>query len=102
MANVRIVRLTSGEELIGEFTKTETGVSVKDPCVLIPSQEGKLLFVRWLPYAKTDKGVEVADSHVMFVLEPQKELEEHYTGAITNNLFVPKSKIATPSLSLTT
>ncbi len=100
MSNIRIVRLTSGEELIGEFHKSETGIVIKDPCVLIPSQEGKLLFVRWLPYAKIQEGINIDDSHVMFVLEPQKELEEHYTGAISNNLFIPKQKIATPSLSL--
>jgi hypothetical protein len=102
MTTIRIVRLTSGEELIGEYTKTETGITIKDPCVLIPSQEGKLLFVRWLPYAKTEEGISISDTHVMFVLEAQKELQDHYTGAITNNLFVPKSKLATPSLSLAT
>lgn len=97
---VKIVRINSGEEIIANVTETEDTVVLKDPCVLIPSQEGKLLFVKWLPYANTENGVPLERKNVVFMLSPMKELEDHFTGAITNNLFVPSKKIATPSLSL--
>ena len=97
---VKIVRLDSGEEIMAKITQEGDILNLKDPCVLVPSQEGKLLFVKWLPYANTSNGVSINASNVVFIIDPLKELEDHYTGAITNNLFVPSKKIATPSLSL--
>lgn len=97
---VKIVRLNSGEEIMASLTEEGDTLILKDPCVLVPSQDGKLLFVKWLPYANTSNGVLINAKHVVFVIDPLKELEDHYTGAITNNLFVPTKKVVTPSLSL--
>ncbi len=97
---VKIIRLDSGEEIMAKLTQEGDTLNLKDPCVLVPSQEGKLLFVKWLPYANTTNGVSINARSVVFIIDPLKELEDHYTGAITNNLFVPSKKIATPSLSL--
>ena len=46
---VKIVRLMSGEEIIANVEETKTTVTLKDPSVLIPSPEGKLLLAKWLP-----------------------------------------------------
>ena len=97
---VKIVRLNSGEEIMAKITEDGDIITLKDPCVLVPSQDGKLLFVKWLPYANTTEGVPINIKNVVFVIDPLKELEDHYTGAITNNLFVPTKKVLTPSLSL--
>ena len=48
MAEVKIVRLMSGEEIIANITQTETEITLKNPSVLIPSPEGKLLLAKWL------------------------------------------------------
>ena len=97
---VKIIRIDSGEEIMASTTQEGDVVTLKDPCVLVPSQEGKLLFVKWLPYANTSNGVSINTKNIVFIIDPLKELEDHYTGAITNNLFVPSKKITTPSLSL--
>lgn len=95
-----IVRLNSGEEIIANIEEKENSVILKDPSVLIPSPEGKLLLARWLPYAITDNGIELEKKHLVFMLKPQKELENHFTNVIVNNLAVPSKKIVEPNLKL--
>lgn len=93
---VKIVRLMSGEELICNFTDNGDTVTFKDPSVLIPSPEGKLLLARWIPYAQVENGITINKSNVMFVVDPQKELADHYTTVVVNNLVVPGKKIVDP------
>ena len=45
----KIVRLTSHEEIIGRVTTTDTGVSIKDPLILIPTQQKSLALAPWMP-----------------------------------------------------
>lgn len=94
---VKIVRLNSGEEIICGYTVTGKTAALKDPAVLIPSPEGKLLLARWLPYANhPESGIEIPTSQVMFVVDPQKDLADHYTTVVVNNLVVPGKKIVDP------
>jgi hypothetical protein len=96
--SVKIIRLISGEELIANVTETENTIHLKDASVLIPSPEGKLLLARWLPYANTDGGVTLEKKHIVFTIDPQKELAEHFTTVIVNNLVVPGKKIVDPTM----
>lgn len=97
MSEVKIVRLISGEEIIANFTDNGDTVTLKDSSVLIPSPEGKLLLARWIPYANTDKGVTLEKRHLVFVIDPQKELADHFTTVVVNNLVIPGKKIVDPS-----
>jgi hypothetical protein len=95
--SVKIIRLTSGEEIIANFTDNGETITLKDASVLIPSPEGKLLLARWLPYANTDAGVTLEKRHLVFVIDPQKELADHFTNVVVNGLVVPPKKIVDPS-----
>ena len=95
----------SGEEIMANVKEnfnasgTIESYTLSDPCVLVPSQEGKLLFVKWVPYANTKNGITIKNNtNIVFVLDPLKELEDHFTSVVTNNLFVPtqSKKIVTP------
>lgn len=95
--SVKIVRLNSGEEIIANYSENGDTVTLKDPSVLIPSPEGKLLLARWIPYANTENGVVLEKRNLMFVIDPQKELAEHYTTVVVNNLVIPGKKIVDPT-----
>ena len=97
MSEVKIVRLTSGEEIIATFTDNGDTITLNDASVLIPSPEGKLLLARWLPYANTEKGVTLEKRHLVFIIDPQKELSEHFMTVVVNNLVVPGKKIVDPT-----
>jgi hypothetical protein len=94
--SVKIVRLTSGEEIISNLTDNGDSITLKDASVLIPSPEGKLLLARWLPYADTKDGVTLEKRHLVFTIEPQKELAEHFTSVVVNGLVVPGKKVVDP------
>lgn len=94
---VKIVRLNSGEEIICNHTVAGKTTILKDPAVLIPSPEGKLLLARWLPYAEHPAdGIEIPSSQVVFTVDAQKELKEHYLNVVVNNLVVPGKKLVNP------
>ena len=100
MAEIKLVRLVTGEELLSRCENTATGVIVRDPMILVPMGQGKLGFAKWLPYANTDKGVEIPSNYVMFVLEPDSELSNQYLSA-SSGLLVPNQGMAGPQLKIT-
>jgi len=101
MSDVRIVRLTSGEEIIANVTEAADRIDISDASVLIPSPEGKLLLAKWLPYANLENGLTLDKKHIVFIIKAQRELEDHFTNVVMNNLVVPGKKILTPNLKLT-
>jgi hypothetical protein len=96
MMSVKIIRLTSGEEIISNYTDNGETITLKDASVLIPSPEGKLLLARWLPYANTEGGVTLEKRHLVFVIDPQKELADHFINVVVNGLVVPGKKVVDP------
>ena len=95
--SVKIIRLISGEEIIANYTDNGETITLKDASVLIPSPEGKLLLARWIPYANTENGVTLEKRHLVFVIDPQKELADHFVTVVVNNLVIPGKKIVDPS-----
>jgi hypothetical protein len=104
MSNVNIVRLISGEEIICQYEEltNENGVFcvMKNPAILIPNNEGKLMFAKWVPYMKQDDGVTVLKSNVLFMGEAMEDLKEHYMTVVVNKLFIPPKKLSEPQLKL--
>ena len=84
MKNIKLVRLTSGEELIANVDlngiDTDT-IILKDAIVLIPAGEGKLGFMPFMPYTKAREGFEVDLKFVMFMVDPVEDLVKQHAGA---------------------
>ena len=106
MSKVKIIRLMSGEEVIGNITENLgigdkiVSYTIKSPAVLIPTPEGKLMFAKWLPYAEIKDGLTLDERYVVFSVFPQKDLEDHYTSVIVGGLFVPQKKVVDSPLKL--
>jgi len=92
MSEVKIVRLTSGEELIAKVEETDTNVTLKKPAILIPAGKDQLAFGQWLPYADISNGIEISKDYVVFVIDPMNELVAQYEESFGSGLVVPKSK----------
>jgi hypothetical protein len=90
---IKLVRLTSGEELITRLAKTTEGDWVaKDITVLIPTQSNSLGLAPFMPYTKiTEEGVTLRDKDIMFITEPVEELTARY-NEIHGNIVTPPSK----------
>ena len=88
--NVKIIRLVSNEELIGDWNeKTKT---VTNPVVMIPVAKDQLGFQPWIPYAE-DEQVPLKEEHIVVVLTPDKKLENEYNRVYGSGLIVPDEKI---------
>jgi hypothetical protein len=90
----KIVRLTSHEEIIGKVTTTDTGVKIKDPLILIPTQQKSLALAPWMPYTTiADDGIELDNDRIMFIVNPHAELAKEHMSAVSG-LVVPGSQSA--------
>jgi len=91
---IKIVRLSTGEELICTITSESTSsrgtvYHMTDVAILIPTEANQLGLAPFVPYSTVStEGVEIAEKDVMFVTEPVEDLKKQY-----QNMF---SKIMTP------
>ena len=88
--NVKIIRLVSTEELIGDWNE-ETKI-VTNPVVMIPVAKDKLGFQPWIPYAEEEE-VPLKEEHIVVVLTPDKKLQNEYNRVYGSGLIVPDENI---------
>ena len=74
--NVKIVKLTSGEELFGEFDE-EKG-KIVNPVVMIPVSKEQIAFQPWLPYSE-DKEYYLKPEHIQIVATAAETITNEYS-----------------------
>ena len=88
--NIKIVRIVSGEELIGEWNeKTNT---ITSPVVMVPVAKDQLGFQPWIPYSE-DEAMTFKDQHIVVVLTPDTKLQNEYNRVFGSGLLVPEENI---------
>lgn len=91
--NIKIVRLTTGEELICDVKVNSTDqVILKDVAILIPTQQNQLGLAPFMAYSDAKDGFHTTMNSIMFIVEPQAELKNQY-----QKMF---SKIITPTSNI--
>ena len=68
MSDIRLVKLKSGEEIIGDVTVISGDVIISSPCQLMSTEQG-IGFVPWPPFAKHDN-VTVKMDWVICITQP--------------------------------
>ena len=68
MNDIRLVKLKSGEEIIGDVTVISDDVIISNPCQLLPTDQG-IGFTPWPPFAKHDN-VTVKMDWVICITQP--------------------------------
>jgi hypothetical protein len=102
-ANVKILRLVSGEELLGEVTDSSpipTSVIIKNPVriVVMPNKvDPKTPNVGFAPWAEfsDDKTFTIDKSHIIAIINPIKEFVNQY-NTMFGGLVVPSSNLILP------
>jgi hypothetical protein len=105
MSEVKIVRLTSGEELIANVEQVDDiSYILKKPAILIPTGKDQLAFGQWLPYANIQDGIEILSTYVVFVVDPMEEMAAQYEEAFGSGLVTPNKGgiVSGAGLKLTT
>tara|TARA_B100001057_G_C22234174_1_gene713153 strand:+ start:229 stop:516 length:288 start_codon:yes stop_codon:yes gene_type:complete len=91
---MKLVRLSSGEEIIGKVRESENSVVIEDGYSLIPAGEGKIGFMPFMAYTKAKEGILIDRRFVVFVVEPLEELVDQIRQMETG-ITVPSGKIVT-------
>jgi hypothetical protein len=84
--SVKIVKLLSGEELIGEFD--EGTYTIKNPVVMIPVDNQKIAFSPWMPYSE-DKEFLLKETQVSVIATPSKTIANEYNRAFGSGIVMP-------------
>ena len=91
---MELIRLSSGEEVIGKVTDNGDSITIKDGYSLLPAGEGKIGFMPFMAYTKASDGITIDKKFVMFIVEPVEEMinqvRQMDTGIVT-----PDNKIVT-------
>ncbi len=84
--NIKVVRLISSEELIGDWNE-ETN-TITNPVVMVPVAKDQLGFSPWIPYVD-EEDVQLKEQHIMTVLTPDNKLQNEYNRVYGSGLIVP-------------
>ena len=82
MSEIKIVRLQTGEELMGTVEVTDTCVTIADPAIIIPAGDNRIGIAPFMPYAKYDS-LELKNHHIVFVTDPVDEFANQYTQSVS-------------------
>ena len=88
--NIKIVRIVSGEELIGDWNK-ETN-TITNPVVMIPIAKDQLGFQPWIPYSE-EEAMTFKEQHIVVVVTPDTKLQNEYSRVYGSGLLVPEENI---------
>jgi hypothetical protein len=96
--NVKLMRLSTGEDLIGDVITNENGnVVIENPCIVYLSQNpnggpANLGMTRWMPYA-SNKEFSLDSKYIVTFAEPVEELAKQYDSVFGAGLIVPPTSI---------
>ena len=88
--NIKVIRIVSGEELIGDWNK-ETNTII-NPVVMVPVAKDQLGFQPWVPYSEEEAMI-LKEPHIIIVLTPDVKLQNEYNRVYGSGLVVPEEKI---------
>lgn len=99
-ANVKIIKLITGEELLAEILEQGKPMIIKNPVrvVVMPNKlDPKTPNVGFAPWAEfsEDKTFELDKSHVLAIINPIKEFINQY-NSMFGGLVVPSSNLILP------
>ena len=97
-SDIKILRLSTGEDVIAKVGENDQGVSLNKPFVIIPQQLGpgkpvQLMMSLYSPYGKGDS-VTVSKDKIIFSIEPKEEILKSYTQN-TSRILQPNSSLIT-------
>ena len=92
--NVKLFRLNSGEEILARHTETDTHYLLKDPAILIPMGQGQIGLMPWMMYTKSEQGIMIPKTFVVFAIEPVDDLKDQYDTGLNKGIVAPSKPLS--------
>jgi|TARA_B110000971_G_C19647370_1_gene336236 hypothetical protein len=98
MQEVKILRLSTGEDVIAKVGENDQGVSLKNPFVIIPQQKApgqpiQLMMSLYNAFGKSNT-ITVAKDKIVFITDPKDEILKSYENN-TSTIIAPKPGLIT-------
>ena len=91
MSDIRLVKLKSGEEIIGDVTVIDKDVIICNPCQIMPTDQG-LGFTPWPPFAKHDN-VTVKMDWVICITDPVDQARDAWNSKFGSGIILPNVQL---------
>tara|TARA_Y100000758_G_C15937995_1_gene381276 strand:- start:509 stop:787 length:279 start_codon:yes stop_codon:yes gene_type:complete len=85
--NIKVLRLVTAEELIGEWDQEKS--SIINPVVMVPVSKDKIGFQPWITLSDDDE-IFLKDQHIMAIVTPDIKLQNEYNRVFGSGLIVPE------------
>ena len=85
--NIKVLRLVTAEELIGEWDQEKS--SILNPVVMVPVSKDKIGFQPWITLGQ-DEEIFLKDQHIMAIVTPDKKLQNEYNRVFGSGLVMPE------------
>ena len=95
--NIKIIKLTNGDEIICDLEETKAKLKVKKP-LLLAFQKNRLVFVPFMQYTTAMEGFELQHASVLFVTDPVDSLINDYQMATSQIVTPPQAASGKKSL----
>jgi hypothetical protein len=94
MINVKLFRISTGEEVVAELvSETDTSVTLKNGLVIIPTPQGGVGFAPWTPVIDKDNPqVEVSKNFIVYIADVDSQVKNKYNEIYGSKLVVPDDK----------
>ena len=91
MSDIRLVKLKSGEEIIGDVTVLDDNVIISSPCQLMPTDHG-IGFTPWPPFAKHDN-VTVKKDWTICITDPVDAARDAWSSKFGSGIILPNVQL---------
>jgi hypothetical protein len=89
---MKIVRLTTGDEVICNVEETENTIAMTDAFSMIATEPGKIGFIPFMAYAKNEEFI-VDKQFVVMILDPVEEIVDQIRSMTSGIVTPPKQGI---------
>ena len=93
MINVKLFRITTGEEVIAELlSENDETITVQNGLVVLPSAQS-VGFAPWATViSKENPEITMSKKHVVYIAEVQEDVSKKYNEMFGSKLITPNSK----------
>lgn len=89
---MKIVRLTTGDEIICNAEESENSVAITDAFSMVATEPGKIGFIPFMAYAKNERFV-IDKQFVVMIVDPVDEIVDQIRSMTSGIVTPPKQGI---------
>ena len=92
MSEIKIVRMTTGEDVLCKVVESKDNILIEDAVVIVPSSQESVQFVPYAMFCDKDVQLKISNDKVMFIADPQHQFVNQHKQMF-GGVVAPDNKI---------